>query len=178
MQDENTLMKKVCNAQVRSPSKGDWASEVFEILKELKIEKTCDEIKVTPKVELRKIVMLSIERNAFTYLNGIRKQKQKGKEIKYSQLELRSYMNPRENINLKPQRDIFALRTKINHIEANFCSSDKIKKCEKCHYEMDNSHLFKCIRKNENNINYNHIINGIVHGQRIANNYVNDNLIK
>ena len=39
MQDENTLMKKVFNAQVKSPSKGDWASEVFNILKELKIEK-------------------------------------------------------------------------------------------------------------------------------------------
>ena len=54
--------------------------------------------------------MLSIEKNAFTYLNAIKKQKQKGKEIKYSQLELQSYMIPRENNNLKSQRDIFALR--------------------------------------------------------------------
>ena len=92
--------------------------------------------------------MLSIERNAFNYLNAIRKQKQKGKEIKYSKLELQSYMIPRENINLKSQRDIFALRTKMNHIEANFCSSNDIKKCDKCNFEMDNSHLFKCIRKN------------------------------
>ena len=38
MQDENKLTKKVLNAQVRSPSKGDWASEVFKNLKELKIE--------------------------------------------------------------------------------------------------------------------------------------------
>ena len=178
MQDENTLMKKVFNAQVKSPSKGDWASEVFNILKELKIEKTCDEIIATPKTELRKIVMLSIERNAFNYLNAIKKQKQKGKEIKYSKLELQSYMIPRENINLKSQRDIFALRTKVNHIEANFYSSDKIKKCEKCYFEMNNSHLFKCIRKNENNINYNHILNGTVHEQRIAINYINENLIE
>ena len=39
MQDENTHIKKVRNAQVKSPSKGDWASEVYKILKELKIEK-------------------------------------------------------------------------------------------------------------------------------------------
>ena len=68
--------------------------------------------------------MLSTETNAFTYLNGIKKQKQKGKDIKHSQLEIQSCMIPRENINLKSQRDIFALRPKMNHIEANFCSSD------------------------------------------------------
>ena len=127
MQDETTHIKKVRNAQVKSPSKGDWASEVYKILKELKIEKTCEEIIATPITELRKIVMLSIQRNAFTYLNSIKKQKQKGKDINYSQLELKSCMIPRENINLKSQRDIFALGTIMNHIKANFCSSDKTK---------------------------------------------------
>ena len=73
MQDEHTLMKKVFNAQVKSPSKGDWASEVQVILKELKIEKTFEEIKDTTKKELSKIVKLSIEKNAFTYLNTIQK---------------------------------------------------------------------------------------------------------
>ena len=74
MQDEHTLMKKVFNAQVKSPSKGDWASEIQVILKELKIEKTFEEMKDTPKKELSKIVKLSIEQNAFTYLNTIQKQ--------------------------------------------------------------------------------------------------------
>ena len=40
MQGEHSLIKKVFNAQVKSPSKGDWASEIKDILKELKIEKT------------------------------------------------------------------------------------------------------------------------------------------
>ena len=87
-------------------------------------------------------------------------------------------MRARENIDLKSQRQIFALRTKMNHIKANFCSSKYIEKCEKCNFEMDNIHLFKCTRRNIQNINYNHILNGTVHEQREAINYINDNQIK
>ena len=178
MPDEHTLMKKVFNAQVKSPSKGDWASEIQVILKELKIEKTFEEIKDTTKKELSKIVKLCIEKNAFTYLNAIQKQKQKGKDINYTKLELQSYMIPRENFNIKLQRNIFALRTKMNHIQANFCSSNEIKKCDKCNCELDNIHLFKCTRKNKNNINYNHILNGTVLEQRIAMDYIKETQIE
>ena len=124
MQSENTLMKKVFNAQVKSPSKGAWASEVRVILRELKIEKSFEEIKVTPKHELSKIVKLAIKNNSFTYLKAIQKQKQKGRDIRYTKLELQPYMIPRENFNLKLQRLLFALRTKMNQIKANFCSSN------------------------------------------------------
>ena len=174
MQNENSLMKKVFNAQLKYPSKGDWISEVRIILKELKIEKTFEEIKEMPKNKLTKIVKLSIEKSALTYLINIQKQKQKGKEINYTQLLLQPYMRPRENINLKSQREIFALRTKMNHIKANFCSSKYIEKCNKCNFEMDNSHLFKCTRKNITNINYNHILNGTILEQRNAHNYLNE----
>ena len=99
------------------------------------------------------------------------------KEINYKQFSLQPYMRPRENIDLKTQRLIFALRTKINHIKANFCSSKYIEKCDKYNFEMDNIHLFKCTRRNIQNINYNHILNGTVHEQREAIKYINDNQI-
>ena len=38
-QHENSIIKKVFNAQIKSPLKRDWASEVIDILKELNIEK-------------------------------------------------------------------------------------------------------------------------------------------
>ena len=53
------------NAQLKFPSKGDWASEVTQILEELNIQKTFDEIKDTSKNQLTKIVKLAIEKNAF-----------------------------------------------------------------------------------------------------------------
>ena len=74
---------------------------------------------------------------------------------------------------LEAQREIFALRTKVNHIPANICSSKYIKTCEKCQFEMDNEHLFNCTRINQDHINYNHILNGTVLDQRNALNYIN-----
>ena len=125
---KNSLLKKVFIAQLKFPFKGDWTSEVTRILEELNIQKTFDEIKDVSKNQLTQIVMLAIEKNAFNYLISIQKQKRKGKEIIYKQLSLQPYLRPRENFNLKAQRQIFALRKKLNHIKANFCSSKYIDK--------------------------------------------------
>ena len=114
----------------------------------------------------------------FIYLTSIQNQKQKGKEIVYTDFVLQSYMIPRENFPLNSQRKIFALRTKMNHIKANFCSSKDIDKCDKCNCDIDNVHLFKCTRKNINNINYNHILNGTVLEQKNAIAYINETQTK
>ena len=63
----------------------------------------------------------------------------------------------------------------MNHIKANFCTSTEIKKSEKCNLDLDNNHLFKCTRNNENNINYNQILNGTILEQRNAINYIIEN---
>ena len=39
---------------------------------------------------------------------------------------------------------------------------------------MDNEHLFKCTKKNPNNINYNNILNGTIVEQRTALKYINE----
>ena len=167
-------MKKVFDAQIRFPTKGDWASEVKEILEELKINLTFKDIKEIPKNKLKYIVKLAIEKAAFTYLIGIQKQKQKGRNINYINFVLQPYFSPRENFKLEAQRELFALRTKMNYIPANFCSSKVINKCDKCQCEMDNEHLFNCTSKNPNNITYNHILNGTIFEQRNALQYINE----
>ena len=173
VQNENSLIKKVFDSQIKSPTKGDWASEVLYILEELKIKLNFKEIEEMPKYKLKNIVKAAVEKLAFTYLIGIQKQKQKGRNINYKNLSLQPYFRPREGFKLEAQREIFALRTKMNHIPANFCSSKNIRKCEKCQFEMDNEHLSNCTRINPDNINYNHILNGTVLDQRNALNYIN-----
>ena len=79
-----------------------------------------------------------------------------------------------ENIKLRTQIKLFALRAKINHIKANFCSSREIEKCNKCQCEIDNEHLFKCTRTNLNDINYKNILNGTITEQRDALNYIKE----
>ena len=132
------------------------------------------ELKKIPKNKLKQIVKLAIEKLTFTYLIAIQKQKQKGRNINYTNFVLQPYLRPRENIKLEAQRELFALRTKMNHIRANFCSSKEIEKCNKCQCEMDNEHIFKCTRRNPNDISYNHILNGTIIEQRNALNYIKE----
>ena len=87
-----------------------------------------DELKIIKKNKLAQIVKLAVEDMAFKYLIAIQKQKQKGENIDYKTLALQPYFRPRENIKLEEQREIFALRTQMNHIRANFCSSKDIEK--------------------------------------------------
>ena len=118
---------------------------------------------------------MQLQKHAFEYLIAIQKQKQKGRDIKYTHLNIQPYLRTIENINLKSQREIFALRTQMNHIPANFCSSSQVQKCEKCNADMNNYHLFQCTRKNINSITYHHILNGNILEQKIALKYMNEN---
>ena len=82
-------------------------------------------------------------------------------------MALQPYFRPRENLKLESQREIFVLRTKINHIRASFCSSKDIKTCDKCQCEVYNEHLYKYTKGNKKIINYNHISNGTVIGKEL-----------
>ena len=118
-----------------------WLPALF-ILFVFRPYKTFKETQNMSKRNLSNVVKFAVEKYAFSYLIAIQKQKNKWKEIKYSHLALQPYFRPRENINLNSQRDIFALRTKINNIEANFSSTTEIKKCDKwsfitCFYAQD-----------------------------------------
>ena len=85
-QNEHSLLKKVFDTQVKFPSKGDWASDIKNTLKELDINKTFEELKNMSKKNLASIVNLAVKKQAFLYLIAIQKQKRKGKEINYSHL--------------------------------------------------------------------------------------------
>ena len=74
MQDESSLLKKVVNAQIKSPSKGDWISEISKTLEELDINKKFEEIKIIPKKFLSNVVKMPIEKLAFSYLIAIQKR--------------------------------------------------------------------------------------------------------
>ena len=81
MQNKNSLIKKVFNSQVKVPSKGDWTSEVRNILKDLKINHTFEEIESITKKKLSQIVMSAVQKHSFEYLTAIQKQKHKGRSI-------------------------------------------------------------------------------------------------
>ena len=98
MQNKNSLIKKVFNSQVKVPSKGDWTSEVRNILKDLKRNHTFEEIESITKKKLSQIVMSAVQKHSFEYLTAIQKHKHNGRSIQYSHLTLQPYFRSNENI--------------------------------------------------------------------------------
>ena len=174
MQSKDSIIRKVFNSQVKTPSKGDWTSEIRTILKDLKINHTFEEIEIISKKTFSIIVKNAVQKHAFEYLIAIQKQKHKGRSIEYSHFKLQPYFRSHENISLTTQREIFALRIQMNHIQANFCSSSQVQNCEKCKLALDNYHLFKCTRKNSNNITYEDVLNGNILEQKNAIKYLHE----
>ena len=93
-----SLIRKVFNVQVKTLSKGDWTSEIQNILKDLKINHTFEEIEIISKKKLLIIVKNGVQKHAFEYLIAIQKQKQKGRSIEYSHFELQPHFRSYENI--------------------------------------------------------------------------------
>ena len=73
------------------------------------------------------------------------------------------YLMPQSNISIKDQREIFSIRCRTNKLGANrgiveFCET-------KCGEILDNSHIFKCVKFNEDRqkkIDFEKILNGYI----------------
>ena len=147
---EHSLLKKTYKAQLKSPTRGDWVSEVKDIIKEFDIQISFEEISIMSRKKFKAIVKTKIESSAYCYLRAIQQQKEKGKLIKYNKLIMQPYLRSKENFTLKEQQEMFAFRSQMNDIKANFCSRNKIEHCNKCLNEMNNNHLFQCTWKLQN----------------------------
>ena len=88
-EDDESLLKKVFNLQLKEKARGDWVFTVLEDLKELKITESLDEIKKMSYEKYRNILKIRITENALLYL--IKKQRSKGKEIIYQDIQMAEY---------------------------------------------------------------------------------------
>ena len=84
---EAVTNKETLISQVKTPNKGDWTSEKKRkrknILKDLKINHTFEEIESISKKNLSIIVQNAVQKHAFEYLIAIQKQKHKERSIEY-----------------------------------------------------------------------------------------------
>ena len=122
---------KTYKSQLKSPTKGDWVSEIIEILKELNIQIPFEEISTMSRNKNKAIVKRKIENSAYCYLKAIQQQKEKGKFINYNKLIIQPYLKSKENFTLKEQQDMFLFRSQMNDIKTNVCSRKKIEICMK-----------------------------------------------
>ena len=127
-------------AQISNPVKNDFYSTICAILGEVKIEESLEDIKQMTQNQFRKLVKQKCIQAAFQSLVEKQKRGNKGRDIKYSCLEMADYLLPQARISIKDQREIFSLRCRTNPLGANIGKIEYYK--TKCGEILNNSHIF------------------------------------
>ena len=150
-----TILKKPKSEQVRKVyevqkmmyTKGDWFQLVEENKRDLKIEKSDQEIGSMSKERFRFIVNKSVEKKAMEYLNNLALKHQKSKPLIKEKLMMEKYfLNP--NFTKSEIELLFALRTRmVRDIKNNFPQMyNNNMACEICKLQIcSQEHLLKCV---------------------------------
>ena len=121
---------------------GHGQPPVLTHLNYFQIEESLEEIKEMSDHKYKRILKERIKKVAFEYLTG--KQRSKGGDIYYSDIQMAEYLLPVCRLTNEVKRDIFAMRNGMTNIPANF-SSQKIKfKCIGCQSDENMKHIYIC----------------------------------
>ena len=139
--DECTL-SRVFKLQEEEPTRGDWFSMCKTDLMELDIQESLEDIKNMNKNKFLQILKNKTKIRAFKYL--IAKQGKKGKDIKYSNIEMAEYLLPyNEQLSIEEKRRLFSARNKMVNIRSNFSKTNVSIKCF-CGQNENMEHLYRC----------------------------------
>ena len=119
-EDDDSMISKVVNLQLKNPTRGDWASTCVENLKQLEISENFEDIKSMKLTTFSKMINTRIDEKALAYLK--KRQGQKGGEIFYSAIELSEYLSPSTDLNISEKRYLFEMKNRMTRISANFPS--------------------------------------------------------
>ena len=134
-EDSNSLLLKFLQAQIKFPVKNDWNSEVKNILTQLQINLSYEEIRSMKKSTFKTLVRRSVEKKAFSDLINKQKSGQKGCEIMYGKtFEMADYLMPNQ-LNIEDLIEIFQLRSRTNKLPSNwgdnkFCETGRKLVCK------------------------------------------------
>ena len=159
-QSEESLLKKFFNLQLQFPTQGDWVKSCLSDLMELNIQESFDEIRIMTKNKFRNILKTRVKLNALKYLTE--KRGSKGKEMKYTEIEMSDYLHPTNvNLSIAQKQNMFAVKNRMIEISANFPKGNLETKCQ-CGKIEDMAHIYICELFNSENpkLNYENIFNG------------------
>ena len=128
-EEENSLIYRVLQAQVRNPVKGDWTLGVTKILEDLEIELELEEIRNLKEETLRKFVKEQINEKCLEYLNKQKAKHSKVLHIVHEELRMQEYLHPTHAQNTQLSKCIFSARSRMLDFRINFRKKYKDLKC-------------------------------------------------
>ena len=145
-EDENSLVGRFLKAQVECSGRGDWITTVKADMEELEMNMTLEDIKMLSKTGWKDLVSKKVQNRAFKYLTDLKATHSKARNIQYQNLQLQSYLGSSENnLTIQEKQFIFAARTRMLDVKANFKSSESDLSCRKCRKATeDQEHLLNC----------------------------------
>ena len=162
-QEKETLLFKMLDAQQSRPVRGDWFSDVRQIMQELNIIMKIEEIKNMSRIQFRKLTKIRCEEAAFSDLILKKEKGSKGRKLEHgAKLEMSDYLCPNDQLTVDDQRLIFQIRSQSNPLPAN--RGDPQPCSRGCGEIQDNCHIIQCSMINkEDKGEYNLLINGTLH---------------
>ena len=133
-ESEEALIHQFLISQWKSPVKGDWCTLVQKDLEDLDIELSLEEIRNTPKEELKIFLSEIVKEKAFQYLMEKKELHSKMKNLKYERLELQKYLKPDSQLTKTEINFTIAARgNMLRRLKQNFKSEHQNNlKCRLC----------------------------------------------
>ena len=153
-EDENSLVGRFLQAQVECSGRGDWITTVKADMEELEMNMTLEDIKMLSKTGWKDLVSKKVQNRAFKYLTDLKTTHSKARNIQYQNLQLQSYLGSSENnLTIQEKQFIFAARTRMLDVKANFKSSESDLSCRKCRNGTESQeHLISCEALSDGNL--------------------------
>ena len=143
-EDEDSLLFKFLQAQLRKPSKNDWGQTVIKDLEILEIDMPLSEIASISSDAFKKEVNERIGKEALKYLNNEKSKHSKVLHIPHSEMHLQDYLSPSE-MSVKEAKFLFQLRCRMIDVRANYAGGFADLSCPLCKVEVDSQrHLMYC----------------------------------
>ena len=92
-----------------------------------------DDIQRLSKSKFKNIIKEKTKLSALQYLSQLQETHTKSQNIKYKTLNLQDYLKPGYNLTIKEKAFIFAARTRMIDLLANFKQGKTDLSCRKCH---------------------------------------------
>ena len=139
------MLRDFFQVQWNDPCPGDWAETVKNDLRDVKIEKSLNDIKKMPKKRYEKLVKEKVEEYAFEMLQQSKKSHKKMSKIEYPEFLMQHYIKDND-IPTELKRLAFNYRTHMLNFQENFNSSNATNICKLCRKHDDSQDLIdECI---------------------------------
>ena len=158
-EEEDSLISRFYNSQVKNPYKGDWCNTVQENLEEIEILLSVDQIKECSKTQFKTLVDKCVEKRTLTYLNNEKEGKSKVLHIDFKKLKMQKYLKPNKHSN-QLGKFTFLVRSRMLEVAENYKNSMKISHCPVCEDKSTNDsqpHLFICPQLTNNQVAKNNL---------------------